>query len=191
MDDDTFWPLIEASNGDPMSMDEEDHQPAVLTEMLKALRPEEVCAFDATFRRLHHQAYRWDLWAAAYIIEGGCSDDGFTDFRSGLIGLGKKAYYDALADPNTLALQPDRGVDFSQEALMYAGPPGHHTPGPRIPPRKLTSPKTQNSPFRPRSPHPKPRSQRLAQGHLTRNPDPNVSPKVTSPETQNSPSRPR
>jgi hypothetical protein len=122
MDDDTFWVLIEASKAeaDPMSMDEEDHQPAVLTEMLKALRPEEVCAFDATFRRLHHQAYRWDLWAAAYIIEGGCSDDGFTDFRSGLIGLGKKAYYDALADPNTLALQPDRGVDFSQEALMYA-----------------------------------------------------------------------
>jgi Protein of unknown function (DUF4240) len=122
MDDDTFWAIIEASKAeaDPMSMDEEDHQPAVLTEMLKALSPEEVCAFDATFRRLHHQAYRWDLWAAAYIILGGCSDDGFMDFRSGLIGLGKKAYYDALADPNTLALQPDRGVDFSQEALKYA-----------------------------------------------------------------------
>lgn len=122
MDEDTFWAIIEASRAeaDPMSMDEGDHQPAVLTEMLKARTPAEVCGFHAMFHRLHRRAYHWDLWAAAYIILGGCSDDGFTDFRSGLIGLGKKAYYDALSDPNTLAREADRGVDFSQEALAYA-----------------------------------------------------------------------
>ncbi len=65
-------------------------------------------------------AYRWDLWAAAYIIEGGCSDDGFTDFRAGLIGLGRDVYYAAVADPGSLVRQPARGVDFSQEGMLYA-----------------------------------------------------------------------
>ncbi|MFI0445410.1 DUF4240 domain-containing protein [Actinomadura sp. 6N118] len=29
-------------------------------------------------------AYRHPLWNAAYLIEGGCGDDGFMDFRDGL-----------------------------------------------------------------------------------------------------------
>lgn len=31
------------------------------------------------------EAYRRDLWAAAYHANGGCSDDGFIDFRIWLI----------------------------------------------------------------------------------------------------------
>lgn len=39
--------------------------------------------------------YRYDLWAAAYLIGGGCSDDSFTDFRAGLIGQGCDWYEQA------------------------------------------------------------------------------------------------
>jgi len=49
------------------------------------------------------QAYRWDLWGAAYIIGGGCSDDGFIDFQYGLIAKGREIYESALANPDSLA----------------------------------------------------------------------------------------
>lgn len=42
------------------------------------------------------------MWGAAYIIEGGCSDDGFTDFRSWLISRGRDVYEAALRDPESL-----------------------------------------------------------------------------------------
>ena len=35
-------------------------------------------------------SYRWDLWGAAYLANGGCSDDGFDYFRGWLIGQGRK-----------------------------------------------------------------------------------------------------
>lgn len=59
------------------------------------------------FAGLMRRAFRWDLWDAATIIHGGCSDDGFWDFRAGLIALGRKRYEAALADPDSLAAIPD------------------------------------------------------------------------------------
>ena len=38
------------------------------------------------------QAYSWPLWGAAYVINGGCSDDTFTDFRAALISRGRQAF---------------------------------------------------------------------------------------------------
>jgi hypothetical protein len=118
MDESTFWGLIDAARAEmtPAS----SNQPDVLQKKLEALPASEIVAFDRMFTRLVDDAYRWDLWAAAYIIEGGCSDDGFRDFRAGLIGLGRDVFYAALSDPNTLVRQPTRGVDFSQEAMLYA-----------------------------------------------------------------------
>jgi hypothetical protein len=45
------------------------------------------------------------LWAAAYLIEGGC-DDGFMDFRAGLMLQGRTAFEAAVADPDSLAGLP-------------------------------------------------------------------------------------
>jgi Protein of unknown function (DUF4240) len=122
MDETKLWKLIETSRsrGKPTSADPDDQQDAILAGLLAELPAAQIAAFDRTFRRLHAAAYTWDLWAAAYIIEGGCSDDGFIDFRSGLIGLGRKVYEDAVRDPGTLVSQPVQGVDFSNELLMYA-----------------------------------------------------------------------
>src|SRR4051794_17412386 len=118
MDESTFWKIVEDSKAETTPA--LSNQPAMLQKRLEALPPREILEFAKIFHALREQAYRWDLWAAAYIIEGGCSDDGFMDFRSGLIGLGRDAYFDALRDPNTLARQPTTGVDFSQERLAYA-----------------------------------------------------------------------
>lgn len=48
-------------------------------------------------------AYRWDLWGAAYIIAGGCSDDGFVDFRSWLISMGRHVFESAIENAESLA----------------------------------------------------------------------------------------
>lgn len=112
-----FWRLVEASRA--ACTPELSNQPEILQLRLEQLSPEEIRDFESIFRRLYNQAYRRDLWAAAFIIEGGCSDDGFMDFRGGLIGLGREAYYAALANPESLAEQPTRGVDFSQEDMLY------------------------------------------------------------------------
>lgn len=52
---------------------------------------------------MDERAYTWDLWGAAFVIDDGCSDDCFRDFRAYLISLGPRAFAAALRDPNSLA----------------------------------------------------------------------------------------
>lgn len=118
MTEEMFWDLVKAAKAEKTQ--ELFSQPKLLQQKLEQLPPEQIIGFSKIFGRLFHQAYTWDLWAAAYILGGGCSDDGFMDFRGGLIGLGRDAYYEALRDPETLAKQPTRGVDFFQEQMLYA-----------------------------------------------------------------------
>ncbi|WP_078992878.1 DUF4240 domain-containing protein [Streptomyces sp. MMG1121] len=40
------------------------------------------------FDQLHAASFRWDAWAAGYLIGGSCSDDAFMDFRAGLVARG-------------------------------------------------------------------------------------------------------
>jgi hypothetical protein len=98
------------------------NQPRILQDRLEKLSASEIVQFDAFFAELLCKSFTWELWAAAYIIEGGCGDDGFQDFRAGLIGLGRETYEAAVNDPNTLSLQPASGVDFSNEGMLYAAP---------------------------------------------------------------------
>ncbi len=60
-------------------------------------------SFAGLFSAAYHRAYRWDLWGAAYIIGGGCSDDSFMDFREWLISMGQRVYDAALSRPDALA----------------------------------------------------------------------------------------
>jgi hypothetical protein len=70
---------------------------------LRELSPEDIISFEAAFRRYINQAYTWDLWGAAYVIHGGCSDDSFEYFRRWLVSRGRGIYEPALADPESLA----------------------------------------------------------------------------------------
>jgi hypothetical protein len=49
------------------------------------------------------RSYVAQLWAAAFVINGGCSDDGFEYFRGWLITRGREVFERALADPDSLA----------------------------------------------------------------------------------------
>lgn len=54
---------------------------------------------------MHHllkDSYTSRLWAAAYIIMGGCSDDTFDYFRGWLLYQGKETYEACIEDPERL-----------------------------------------------------------------------------------------
>jgi len=64
---------------------------------------DELRSFDRHFCDCYYKANKWDIWGAAYIIHSGCSNDGFMDFRSTLISLGRRPFEAALRDPDSLA----------------------------------------------------------------------------------------
>jgi hypothetical protein len=108
---DDWWGLIErarttvgARADDRNSPD--DPLPGALTDVLAALEPAEIIDFYLKSTEVTDSAYRHPLWNAAYLIEGGCGDDGFMDFRDGLILLGRDTFTRAVADPDSLAELP-------------------------------------------------------------------------------------
>jgi hypothetical protein len=120
MDPDQFWHLIERSKAE--SEGGCDRQAGALTVLLLELPATDIVAFDRLFEQYADQAYRNDLWAAAYIINGGCSDDGFEYFRRWLIGQGEAVFSAALRDPEGLlsVVTPHiGGAPFLFGALRY------------------------------------------------------------------------
>ena len=100
MPDDRFWAIIDRTLGADI---DPDARMETLRAALRDLSPEELISFEVAFRHFLNRSYTWDLWGAAYVIHGGCSDDGFEYFRRWLVSRGRDAYEAALADPDSLA----------------------------------------------------------------------------------------
>ena len=121
MDKTQFWQLIEASRAD---IDEDDVEQACyqqaerLQVALAQLSAPEIVAFSNIFDEFVDKAYRWDLWAAAFIINCGASDDGFTYFRWWLIAQGQ-SYYEAALE-NVENAGDNLTVDDEAECEMIA-----------------------------------------------------------------------
>src|SRR5436190_9856993 len=114
-----FWALIAAARSDAEG--DADRQAEIVEEMLAKRRVKEIVDFDCIFRELMAESYRADLWGAAYIINGGCSDDGFDYFRGWLILQGEPVFSEALRDPDSLAAVPmSENFDVECEAILYA-----------------------------------------------------------------------
>jgi hypothetical protein len=111
---DQFWKIVEKVHRD--SRGDMDKKCELLEAELRRLPLEEVRSFHRHFDECEDRAYTWELWAAAYIIGGGCSDDGFSDFRATLISMGRQTFERALSDPQSLA-----DMDYEAESAQYEG----------------------------------------------------------------------
>ncbi|MFC8430377.1 DUF4240 domain-containing protein [Streptomyces sp. NPDC057253] len=120
MNEDRFWTIIEsartssAASGSPFDESLVDH--------LCGCPSQEILEYAERFDEVHDALYRWDVWAAAYLIGGGCSDDSFMDFRAGVIASGRDWYERTVLDPDSLAEHPDvveAASAESDEALFY------------------------------------------------------------------------
>ncbi len=119
MPGDMFWQIVERAA-------KSDHDPDAHVEALGAelreLALQEIISFEVAFRRHLNEAYTWDLWGAAYVIHGGCSDDGFEYFRRWLVARGRDVYEAALSDPDSLAqldMRPGPDGVWEFEAIYY------------------------------------------------------------------------
>jgi hypothetical protein len=101
---DEFWGHIRATR----RVDPEAHAERLVRRLAKRPEPE-ILDFDRQWDARLAEAYRWDLWGAAYLINGGASDDGFEYFCRWLVLQGRKVFEAAVADPDSLAgvLGPD------------------------------------------------------------------------------------
>ncbi|MGW3148914.1 DUF4240 domain-containing protein [Streptomyces sp. NPDC001177] len=95
-----FWRLLGTAEDSGEPLDD------AVAAQLAAMPAEEILAFEHRFTQLRHAIHRWDVWAAAYLIGGGCSDDRFCDFTAGLVALGPHWYNRANACPDELAEHP-------------------------------------------------------------------------------------
>ena len=114
MDQDHFWKIIDQSN--KSAKGDQEAQLELLTEFLTQLEPGEIVKFGEELDRTRVRAFQWGLWGAAYIINGGCSDDGFIYFIPWLISKGRKTFESALANPDSLVeTVKNEDVDFGCE----------------------------------------------------------------------------
>lgn len=90
MNEENFWKIIaDVKKG------------ASLKSILNEFEPKDIVQFAFRYDSLMSMSYNWKLWGAAYVINGGCSDDCFEDFRQSLINQGKERFYSTLKDPES------------------------------------------------------------------------------------------
>jgi len=96
MDENLFWELI----GDGLANQPIGERLDTLPERLAAFKATAIRDFEKILHAIEARAYRWDVWALAYLLQGGCSDDAFEDFRGWLILQGRQVFEGAIADPD-------------------------------------------------------------------------------------------
>ncbi|MBO4207328.1 DUF4240 domain-containing protein [Micromonospora echinofusca] len=101
---DEFWAVIERARTGA------DGRVGTIAERVTAeladRDPAEIVGFDRHLARVLAASYREDLWGAAYLINGGCSDDGFDYFRGWLMAQGRAVFARAVTEPDSLAELP-------------------------------------------------------------------------------------
>ncbi len=116
MTTDEFWNVMD---GVKQRSPEQSERATTLAEELKKRTPEQVEEFFRLYLETVDKAYSWELWGAAYVMMGGCSDDSFDYFRDWLISEGRSTYESAIRDPDSLA-ETGRLVEFPElEELRY------------------------------------------------------------------------
>ena len=104
---DEFWQLVDEARRDvPESNHLGDDIATNLVNRLATATTTEILDFNHWFEHALGRAFQWNLWAAAELIWGWTSDDTFSGFRAGLVGLGREAFERVVADPDSLADHP-------------------------------------------------------------------------------------
>lgn len=119
LDEDTYWRLIDEARDGAAS---DSEQVKRLTEALEQLSPADILGFSFRTSVLLRESYLGDLWCAAYIMNGGCSDDGFDYFRAWVIAQGKSVFERAKADPDSLIAVAHLDMDEYELEMLLGAP---------------------------------------------------------------------
>ena len=94
-----FWEIL---NSAKRKGEDPEEQIEWLVSHLSKKPVKDIVMFDYFFNQNYQKSYTSDLWAAAYIIMGGASDDSFDYFRAWLVFQGKDTYEEVLNDPEKI-----------------------------------------------------------------------------------------
>jgi hypothetical protein len=101
---DEFWAIVETARGGVEdTATDADEVADALVDRLSGMAPARIVEFELVLDEVTNEAYRLSLWAAAHLMNGGCSDDCFDYFRGWLVAQGRAVWDAALADPDSLA----------------------------------------------------------------------------------------
>jgi hypothetical protein len=113
-----FWSIIDDSRKE--AGDDGEQHVETLKVALEELEPNDLISFQHWFDEYFNSADTWGVWGAAYVIGGGCSDDGFLDFKAWLVSRGEKTLTAAVANPDSLAKVVKPGEDCQVEGFQCA-----------------------------------------------------------------------
>ena len=116
---DDFWAVIARATADRPASPAEVAKRAAAD--LATRDPEEIVAWGRHLNKVMVASGTEDLWAAAYLINGGCSDEGFDSFRGWLIAHGREAVAQSVKAPDSLADMPAVRAAADNGAAFEAG----------------------------------------------------------------------
>lgn len=99
LDDSTFWAIVDLSLE---RTNDEEEQITFLIKEIEKLSPKDIIGFRLRTDKLLYDTYNSEMWCAGYLMNGGCSDDGFEYFRNWVISRGKDVYTQAKENPDNL-----------------------------------------------------------------------------------------
>ncbi|MFD0522973.1 DUF4240 domain-containing protein [Paractinoplanes durhamensis] len=101
VDEDAFWQIV--GDAREQASDDPDAMAEVLEERFADAGDDELRGFQRQLVAASRRLYTWRHAAAADMVCGSVGDDGFTDWRSWVITLGRETFERIAADPDNLA----------------------------------------------------------------------------------------
>lgn len=117
LDETIYWNIIDLSLKKTKSQEEQEQ---FLIKEIEKLEINQIIGFRLRTDKLLYDTYNSEMWCAGYIMNGGCSDDGFEYFRNWIISRGKDVYYEAKKNPDSLFSQFNENDEFYDfESFWY------------------------------------------------------------------------
>jgi hypothetical protein len=119
MNEDQYWELVDKSLKNSKNRDEQE---AYLIKELSKLSPQEMLGFTIKSYGLSWDINTSEMWCAGYLMNEGCSDDGFEYFKRWVVSKGKEVYYNAKKNPDSLIDAIEENADYYEfETFLYSG----------------------------------------------------------------------
>jgi len=124
LDTNIYWRIVDYSLLNKSSQEEQEQY---LINEIEKLSWKEIVGFRLRTYQLLYDSYNSEMWCAGYLMNGGCSDDGFEYFRNWVISRGKETYQKAKSNPDNLISEVREGAEFYEfESFWYVALEAFH-----------------------------------------------------------------
>lgn len=122
IDADLFWEIIAPGDSSEVSgpIDDVSTRVEQITDRLAEFSASQIKVFDKLLWDVMQRLNHWDIWALAYLLQDGCSDDAFEAFRAWVILQGREAADLALSKPLDFLDRVDASGALDGSTLLHA-----------------------------------------------------------------------